>query len=84
MHVTLHTQVKRKSKEGNLQVYTWSNSFQRDAEIQRTKGWRSLAAKGKWLSWRSILGAVKSQWDDYESADRAVAMAWEAAKLVVF
>ena len=31
-------------------VRGWSNSFQKDAQINREKSWNTLAANGRWLS----------------------------------
>ena len=105
MHACIFVQDERKSKDGNLQVYTqsfikclkflkapshniqtvrsWSNNFQKSAEIHRSKSWQSLAANGRWLTWKAILDTVKSQRDEYEAADGSVATAWEAVKLAV-
>ena len=64
-------------------VRGWSNSFQKDAQINREKSWNTLAANGRWLSWKTILETVKCQREAFEAADGSVAIAWEAVKLSV-
>jgi hypothetical protein len=62
---------------------SWSNQFNKEAELSRTKSWRSLQAQGKWLDWPTVLQAVKAQKEEFEAADGRVSMAWEAVKYAV-
>ena len=64
-------------------VRGWSNIFQKDAQVNREKSWNTLAANGRWLSWKTILETVKSQREAFESDDGSVAIAGKALKLSV-